>query len=296
MRIGANPLRNKTVKPLAPVVLAVITHLPDTYGYHEHRLEVIQKCIESMTRFAPPHSLIIWDNGSCEALKQWIRHIKPDLFIESANVGKINARTSIFRMLPPETLVAMSDDDIFYYPDWFEEQVKVLNTFPNVASVSGYPIRTSFRWGCENTIRWMKGQGILEVGKFIPDEYERDFCISIGRDPHVHKKNTLGDMDYRGKYNEVYAYATSHHCQFISIAGRILPALRFDNEAMSDEKPFDVRLDNLGLRLSTTKRYSRHIGNVIDDDLRKEMNAVLGGVLRDKKDIEVARHGRKYIV
>lgn len=271
MRIGANPLRNDTIQPLAPLVLAVVTHLPNTLGYHEHRLEVIQTCIESMTKHAPPHSLVIWDNGSCEALRQWIRSKKPDVFIESVNVGKTTARTAIFRMLPPETLVAMSDDDIFYYPDWYEAQVNVLNTFPNVACVTGNPIRTSFRWGSENTIGWMKKEGILEVGRFIPDQYERDFCISIGRDPHVHKRNTVNDMDYRGMYNGVYAYATSHHCQFLSIAGRVLPAMVFDNHAMADEKPFDVRMDNIGLRLSTVQRYSRHIGNVIHDELRKEI-------------------------
>lgn len=122
MRIGANPLRNDAVNSIAPLVLAVVTHLPNTLGYHEHRLEVIQTCIESMTKHAPPHSLVIWDNGSCEALRQWIRSKKPDVFIESVNVGKTTARTAIFRMLPPETLVAMSDDDIFYYPDWSEER------------------------------------------------------------------------------------------------------------------------------------------------------------------------------
>jgi glycosyltransferase involved in cell wall biosynthesis len=272
MRIGANPLRNAEVTTYAPLVLAVVTHLPNTLGYHEHRLEVIKTCIESMRKSAPPHSLIIWDNGSCEALKTWIRYIKPDVFVESANVGKSNARTSIFRMVPPETVVAMSDDDILYYPGWFEAEYEIMRTFPNVACVTGNPIRTSFRWGCENTIEWMKKQGILEVGRFIPDQYERDFCISIGRDPHVHKKNTVNDVDYRGKYNGVYAYATGHHCQFVSVAGRVLPAMHFDNQAMADEKPFDVALDKIGLRLSTVKRYSRHIGNVIHDELRKDIN------------------------
>lgn len=273
MRIGSNPLRNETARTIAPVVLSVITHLPNTFGYHERRLEVIQTCILSMMKNGPPHSLLIWDNGSCEALKQWIRSIKPDIFIESTNVGKTTARTSIFRMLPPKTIVAMSDDDVFYYPDWFSEQMNVMEAFPNVACVSGNPIRTSFRWGSEKTIQWMNEAGILEVGKFIPDRYERDFCISIGRDPQTHKRNTVQDMDYRGQYNGVYAYATSHHCQFISVAGRVLPAMIFDNRAMADEKPFDVRMDNIGLRLSTVKRYSRHIGNVIHDELRKEINA-----------------------
>ena len=281
MRLGSNPLRAAHVDYYKPIVLAVITHLPNMEGYHKDRLEVIQTCIRSMTSFASmtkfagmDYSLLIWDNGSCDTLKNWIRQLKPDVFIDSINVGKASARAGIFRMLPPDSIVALSDDDILFYPDWLVSQLEILNTFPNVACVSGNPIRTSFRWGCENTIAWMEANGILETGRFILNEYERDFCISIGRDPHVHKLNTSHELDYRGCYNGVYAYATSHHCQFISVAGKILPALRFDDYAMGDEKPFDVAMDKLGLRLSTVKRYSRHIGNVIHDELRREISCL----------------------
>jgi glycosyltransferase involved in cell wall biosynthesis len=272
MRIGLNPLRSAKVGYYHPVILAVITHLPNMEGYHEHRLEVIQRCIQSMTEFAGrPFSLAVWDNGSCQSLRNWIPLLKPAVFVQSENVGKASARVALFRMFPPNSIIAMSDDDILYYPGWLDAQMELLETYPNAACVSGNPIRTSFRWGCENTKKWMKKNASLEVGRFIPDQYERDFCISIGRDPVVHKKNTLKDMDYRGQYKGVYAYATSHHCQFISVAGRVLGAMKYDNDAMGDEKPFDIAMDKIGLRLSTVKRYSRHIGNFIHDELRKDI-------------------------
>lgn len=274
MRVGNNPLATSKAETLAPVVLAVITHLPNTEGYHSQRLEVIRTCIQSMIDGAggTNYSLLVWDNGSCESLRRWLRSYGPDVLVESENIGKASARACIFRMLPAETIVAMSDDDILYYPGWFEAQKEVLDTFPNVACVTGNPIRTSFRWGCTNTLAWLKAHADLEVGRFIPDKYERDFCVSIGRDFEKHKAGTTRDLDYRGHSRDgLYVYGTSHHCQFISIAGRVVPAMRFDNEAMGDEKPFDIAMDRLGLRLSTTIRYSRHIGNVIHDELRGEI-------------------------
>lgn len=272
MRIGHNPLHDKKVSELKPVVLAVITHLPEQKGYHADRLEVVQACIRSMAKDNDNCSLIVWDNGSCAALRNWIRMQKPDIFIESRNVGKASARASIFRMVPPETLVCMSDDDILYYPGWLKAQRQIMDVYPNVSCVTGNPIRTSFRWGCENTVNWLKHNANLEIGRFIPDEYERDFCVSIGRDYQMHKKNTEKDMDYRGRsLSGVFAYGTSHHCQFISYAGRVLPAMIFDEYAMGDEKPFDKAMDNLGLRLSTVHRYSRHIGNVIHPELMREI-------------------------
>jgi hypothetical protein len=43
-----------------------------------------------------------------------------------------------------------------------------------------------------------------------------------------------------------------------------------DRDAMGDEKPFDWAVDNAGLlRLTTTERYTRHIGNILDDELRE---------------------------
>jgi hypothetical protein len=43
-------------------------------------------------------------------------------------------------------------------------------------------------------------------------------------------------------------------------------------EAMADEKNTDIVLDKIGLRLATTERYARHMGNVIDDALRAKID------------------------
>lgn len=273
MRIGHNPNRSSRSENLKDVVFGVVTHLPNFTGYHAHRFEVVKTCLRSMVRNSNvEHSLVIWDNGSCEEFRRWVHdEMRPDIFVESINIGKTAGRTCITRMIPPNKVICYSDDDIYYYPDWYKHQYQLLTHFPNVACVTGYPVRTQFRWGNENTKAWGKKYGTLEAGKFIPELWENDFADSIGRDRDFHKGYTKEDLDYKITYNGVEAYATSHHCQFIAKSEVVNRIISFDGMAMGDEKILDETLDTLGLRLATINRCTRHIGNVIHDELRKEI-------------------------
>lgn len=273
MRIGNNPLRYSRSEQFAPVVLCVVTHLPNMQGYHSGRMEVIQTCLTSMTQNAGmDYSLAIWDNGSCNELREWIENeIKPDVFVKSFNAGKTAGRTSLVRMVPPHHIVAYTDDDMFFSPGWLAPQVELLKHFPDVACVTGYPVRTSFRWGNENTIKWAQKNAELESGRFLPQQWEDDFAESIGRDIHQHRQGSADDLDWRITYKGKQAYATSHHCQFIAKSEIVSRIISFDGMAMGDEKVFDNTLDTLGLRLATTERLTRHIGNVIHDTLRNEI-------------------------
>lgn len=273
MRIGQNPNKSSaSTMRFAPVVLAVVTHLPNTTtAYHSKRLEVVQACLRSMRDNAQmEHTFMVWDNGSIPALRDWLQfEFKPDVLILSENIGKNSARTALARMVRPDTIFAFSDDDILYSPNWLAPQIELLVNFPNVAAVSGYPVRTSFRWGNDNTLMWARGYK-LETGHFIPQEWEDDFAVSVGRTPAWHKDYTKDDIDYRVTYNGKQAYCTAHHCQFIARAETIGRLLQFDGLAMGDEKPFDIALDKLGLRLATTQRLCRHIGNVLDEALKHD--------------------------
>lgn len=275
-RVGENPNRSAETAGYSPIVLTCVTHLPNLVGYHAKRLEVVQACLTSMRKGHEDCTMIVWDNGSENELRHWLQNVfKPDILILSENIGKNSARSSLAHMLPRDRVMAYADDDIFFYPDWLEAQMELLTHFPNVSCVSGYPIRTSFRWGCENTKKWAKENAKLEASIFLPREWEDDFAISIGRDPFDHKTRTEEDFDYRVTYNGKKAYCTAHHCQFISpvsVVGRIS---QYVNLALPDEKPFDIAMDSIGLRLSTIQRYTRHMGNVIDDKLRKDITPYL---------------------
>jgi hypothetical protein len=278
VRIGNNPLRHSPAGRLAPIAFIVLTHLPNLEGYHEHRLEVVQTCLRSMTQNSGVEfSLCIWDNGSCDVFREWVKdEIRPAVFVESVNLGKTTGRTALTRMMPPKTIICYSDDDMYFYPGWLKPQIEILKHFPNVACVTGYPVRTSFRWGNTNTVAWARANAKVEEGRFIPREWEDDFAVSIGRDVKQHADGSRNDYDLLATYNGKQAYLTSHHCQFIGYSGVIGRVVTWDDVAMGDERPFDITLDTLGLRLATTERYTRHIGNVLHEELRKEIHAIEG--------------------
>jgi len=277
MRTEHNPLRgSQAPNTIKPIVFVVVTHLPcNDSQYHFQRMEVIQTCLTTMRQNSyRDHTFLVWDNGSKDEFRDWLQHIfEPDILVLSSNIGKTAARTSAINTLPLSSIVCYSDDDVLYYDNWLNPQIELLNHFPNVACVSGYPVRTMFRWGNTNTKTWAwdHGDKKLEQGRFIPKEWELDYADSIGRSHEDQISMTLKDIDFRVTYQGKKAYLTSHHCQFIGYKVKIEKVLGYDDMAMGDEKPLDIALDQTGLRLCTTQRYSRHMGNIIDDKLRSEI-------------------------
>jgi hypothetical protein len=266
-----NPNRQAPVTPIAPIVISAVTHLPNLEDYHSERFDVIRCSLETMRANAGLDcEVLIWDNGSCAKLKAWlINDYKPDYLMFSRNVGLSIGRASIVNLLPPETIVAIADDDMFYYPDWLKKQIKVLDTYPKVGTVSGWPVRTQFRFHNKSTIAWGRKYGQLRKGRFISEQEERDFCKSVGRDYEgFHFDYTRDDLDLLLTYNRLKAYAAGHHCQFIGRVKTLSPLMRYDPVAMGSDRPFEKAIDEAGLlRLTTYERTTRHIGNILDKSL-----------------------------
>jgi hypothetical protein len=262
-----------------PMMAVVVTHLPDTQDlYHKERLPIIKTSIASLRKFAGRDiPLMIWDNGSGPALRNWLTvSLQPDWLILSPNIGKPPARASIMRMVPAETIVCFTDDDMLFFPGWLEAQLMVFNTYPNVGAVSGWPIRYTFYvGGNDNTVKWGKENASIETGKFISDEEDIDYAVSVGTDAaswlkwHPDVEETI--ITYKG----VRAYATSQHCQMICYAGKIAPLCKFEIDKKHGERGFDKSMDDAGLlRLTTEKRYTLHMGNILDDKLKKTIGGL----------------------
>lgn len=274
MRIGFNPLRTQTMADGMPGrIMSVITHLPNLMDYHQGRMDVIKACLLSMRHGAPDVPVMVWDNGSCDELIYWLKNeFEPHTLILSQNIGKSNARAALFGMVSPDTIMGLCDDDILFYPGWFNACANLIDTFPNVGKVSCYPVRTQARWGCNNTKAWAYKNAHVDTGKFISEEEDFDFCTSIGREYQWHLEYSKADVDHVVTYKNTQAYCFAHHCQFVARAGTILPFCKRSNDYMADEKPFDNNIDNYGLlQLTTRKRYARHIGNIVDKKVDKEL-------------------------
>jgi hypothetical protein len=158
--------------------------------------------------------------------------------------------------------------------NWLKPQLELLNYFPEVAAVSGYPCRTMFRSGNANTLAWAEKNATVKRGQFIPREWENDHALSIGRDPQEHIQKTVKDFDTKIVYQGKEAYATAHHAQFIGYQVKLAQASYYDGMAAGNEHPFDIELDKHGLRLCTTERLCLHMGNVLDERLREEIKVM----------------------
>jgi hypothetical protein len=276
LRRGMNPMFLQQPPGYPPVMAVVITHLPEGQDlYHRERLPIIKTCIKSMMKFAGRDlPLMVWDNGSGPLLRNWLTGtLQPDWLILSPNIGKPPARASIMRMVPAETVVCVTDDDMLFYPGWLEAQLQILDTYPDVGAVSGWPIRYSF-WvgGNENTIIWGRENATVETGQFIPPEEDADYAVSVGTDPaswlrwHPEIEETI--ITYQG----VRAFASSQHCQMIAKAGKLAPLCKYEIDKKHGERGFDKAIDAAGLlRLTTEKRYTTHMGNILDDKTKSEI-------------------------
>jgi len=220
--------------------------------------------------------ILVWDNGSGPELRSYLMgDFRPDYLMMTPNIGKPKARQAALRMLPEETIVCFSDDDILYYPGWLQAHIELFRGFPNVGAVSGWPVRFSFGWATQSTVDFCKANGSVERGRFISDEEDKDYAVSIGVDGERWNVQNRHRQDIRVTYNGLKAYAEAQHCQAMWQAGRIAPLADNDYAPRHEEIEFDKAVDAAGLlRLTTIKRVTRHMGNVIDDKLKGELEGM----------------------
>jgi len=87
---------------------------------------------------------LVLDNGSTEDVRTYLKELNDQgsidyLVLSSRNLGvegglKILANTVLGKY------IAYTNDDVFYYPGWLQEHLKIMNTFPDVGMVSGAPV------------------------------------------------------------------------------------------------------------------------------------------------------------
>jgi len=287
-RIGINPARGKTVNQQpARVTVAILTYIPDLSGYFENRLQILKLVFESLrTHTSIQYDLLVFDNGSCREVTDFLMsHNRSGeinyLFLSDRNIGKIDAFHFIFNAAPGE-IVAYSDDDILFYPNWLETQIDILESFPNAGMVSGVPVRNASKHA-RKSLDKIAAEGAAGIStsfeRRIPDHWEEDWAASTGRDLQAHLQATHNHQDLilraedpnTGKICE--AIGSANHFQFITPKKVILRALpsSWSGKLMGSMVELDQSIDNLGyLRLSTVERYTRHLGNVLSSDVIRE--------------------------
>lgn len=280
-RVGMNPARHRmsNYRP-ARVTVAVLVYLPHLSGYFERRLEVVKLCLESLLRHTdPPYDLLLFDNGSCQEARQYLRELQSAghvsyLLTSRENLGKLGALRLIAAAAPGE-VIAYADDDTFFYPGWLPAHLKLLDSFPDVGMVSGSPERSLFDHGIASALRLAETDPEVRLarGQWIPEAWEKEWAAALGKDVRAYLERVRRVEEVTVERRGVRAFATACHNQFVSPKEVLVRALSGDwpERLMGGLNDLDNAIDGAGhLRLTTADRTTKLIGNVIGADLAEE--------------------------
>ena len=303
MRKGQNPAKfAKTVAKPERVTVAVLNYIPFLSGFYSEALDVLKVSLETM-RNDPglPFDLMIFDNGSCPEVRDWLIGEKEAgriqyLVLSEKNMGKGGAWNIILAGAPGE-IIAYADSDILYYPGWLARSVELLETFPKVGMVTARPFRTNPEYHT-STREWATQNAALEEGQFIPWENFWEFNRSLGQDETENRKVYAETVDWKiplpaggrvggavtgldtpvtntvpgystleqGRRTETTAYAGASHWQFVAYKSTLAQFLPFDmDKPMGQVKQLDQRMNAAGyLRLMVSDPLVMNLSNTTD--------------------------------
>jgi glycosyltransferase involved in cell wall biosynthesis len=246
MRKGQNPA--KFVKDVARperITATLLNYIPFLSGFYAETLDVLKVSLESMHKDAGlPFDLMVFDNGSCPEVREFLVKEKDEgriqyLILSEKNMGKGGAWNVMLAGAPGE-IIAYSDSDVLFSPNWLRRSVEILETFPNVGMVTARPFRTPPEF-IESTIMWARHaeRAICEEGQFIPWETFLEFNLSLGQTEEENKKVYAETKDWRIQYKGVTAMAGASHWQFTAYKSALQQFLPFDMD-----KPMAMNMSN----------------------------------------------------
>jgi glycosyltransferase involved in cell wall biosynthesis len=296
MRKGQNPA--KFVKDVARperITVALLNYIPFLSGFYAETLDVLKACMQSMRKDAGlPFDLMVFDNGSCPEVRDFLVKEKDEgriqyLILAEKNMGKGGAWNVMLAGAPGE-IIAYTDSDVLFSPQWLSRSVKILETFPDVGMVTARPFRTPPQF-LESTLQWARDaeRANLEEGQFIPWETFLEFNLSLGQTEEENRKVYAETRDWKISYNGITAIAGASHWQFTAYKSTLQQFLPFDmDKPMGQVRQLDKRMNDAGLlRLMISDPLAMNMSNTLGY-LRGELGKG-GEKVRGKKKEGLAR-------
>ena len=281
MRKGQNPA--KFVKDVARperITAALLNYIPFLSGFYAETLDVLKISLASMRRDTGlPFDLMVFDNGSCDAVREFLVNEKEEgriqyLILSEKNMGKGGAWNVMLAGAPGE-IIAYADADVLFSPNWLARSVEILETFPNVGMVTARPFRTQPEF-YESTLKWARDNAKLEEGQFIPWETFLEFNLSLGQTEEENRKVYAETKDWRLQYKGVTALAGASHWQFTAYKSTLQGFLPFDmDKPMGQVRQLDKRMNDAGL-----------LRLMVSDPLAMNMSNTLGYLREELKDTD----------
>lgn len=262
--------------------VAILVYIPSLNGYFEHLLSILKDQIASLYYATQvDFDLMVFDNGSCpevqsELVKMYQSGGLEWLVCSQDNLGKTGALNWILGSMPNE-LICYSDSDVLFRPGWFENSLKILETFPRPGLVAAQP---SFYdqlhgGGTAHQVLEEDDRFMLEKVKLdarVVDEYIQGIGLpdEQAKDLHEHPVTQITN-----KETGTQAILGATHMQFIiprKVARDVLPLSATRGLSGEEDRSFDWSVDRSGyLHLSTRDAYVYHMGNVYDEITRRAL-------------------------
>ncbi|MBC8506416.1 MAG: glycosyltransferase [Anaerolineales bacterium] len=287
--------------------MASITFVPFLDGYFKEALDVIDVHLHSLRQtVAEDIDLLVFDNGSCDELKEFLttQHhsgVIDWLFLSKQNLGKTGALNWIFSAMPNEFIV-FTDSDVLFRPGWMQRSLEIFDSFDQVGIVSAQPAFFDGIPGVAEAAKQLAENKAVQISDEQPDPgILAEYCDGIGASDDVYQRLLQNRLKVAtNQTSGVGAVVGTTHMQFMlrrELARKLVPLPA--TMALDPADDFDInrRMEALGyLQLSLPDPLVYHLGNSLKGRNTAEVDQVrLKGVtslnITDSTETSIRRDG-----
>jgi hypothetical protein len=272
MRVGQNPVKSiEKIAPPSSVTVVIISYIPFLTGYYEQSLDILKLCLGSLrANTKGEFDLLILDNGSCSEVREFLLSEQRSgniqfLLLSERNLGK-PAAWNIALAAAPGEYITYADSDVYFYPNWLDVSLRVLQDFPNAGMVTAMPMLIPEKYST-TTVKWANKQSGVKVerGKLLPWPDFWRHARSLGDSEKEAREFYETNQSIRITHKKRHYFVGAAHFQFIARKSTLNEILPIPAERpMGRVRLLDEAINEAGyLRLCTDQWYVQHLGNTI---------------------------------